>query len=49
MAGGQVYEWAQIWAAYKANPTDPSARGAAKQRLQNLLRSMFRLAEFQLM
>lgn len=49
MAGGQVYEWAQIWADYKANPTNPTARGAAQQRLQNLLRSMFRLAEFQLM
>ncbi len=49
MAGGQVYEWAQIWAAYKANPTDPTARGAAQQRLQNLLRTMFRMAEYQLM
>ncbi len=49
MAGGQVYEWAQIWAAYKANPTNPPARGAAQQRLQNLLRAMFRLAEYQLM
>jgi len=49
MAGGQVYEWAQIWAAYKANPTNPTARGAAQQRLQNLLRAMFRLAEYQLM
>lgn len=49
MAGGQVYEWAQIWAAYKANPNDPGARGAAQVRLQNLLRSMFRMAEYQLM
>lgn len=49
MPGGKVYEWAQIWAAYKANPTNPTARGAAQQRLQNLLRAMFRLAEYQLM
>ncbi|MCX7930287.1 MAG: DUF1800 domain-containing protein [Chlorobi bacterium] len=48
-AGGQVYEWAQIWAAYKANPNDQTARGAAQQRLQNLLRTMFRMAEYQLM
>jgi uncharacterized protein (DUF1800 family) len=49
MAGGQVYEWAQIWAAYKANPSDPTAQSAARGRLQNLLRTMFRMAEYQLM
>lgn len=49
MAGGQVYEWGQIWAAYKANPNDQAARGAAQLRLQNLLRTMFRMAEYQLM
>ncbi|MCS7000219.1 MAG: DUF1800 domain-containing protein [Bacteroidota bacterium] len=49
MAGGQVYEWGQIWSAYKANPNNPTARGAAQQRLQSLIRAIFRMAEYQLM
>lgn len=49
MVGGQVYEWTTIWNDYKANPTNVTKKNAAQNRLQSLLRFVFRMAEYQLM
>jgi hypothetical protein len=47
MNGGRYYEWATLWNAYKANPSNANFN-AVRTPLDRLFRYLFRLAEYQL-
>ncbi|QJD80141.1 DUF1800 domain-containing protein [Spirosoma rhododendri] len=48
MQGIPRTSWAFEWNAYRSAPTNTSKRNAVKYRLQNLMRYMLRMAEYQL-
>ncbi|MEN9282240.1 MAG: hypothetical protein RL594_1175 [Bacteroidota bacterium] len=48
MNGGRYYEWATLWNAYLAAPSNSSAFNAVRTPLDRLFKYLFRLAEFQL-
>lgn len=47
MNGGRYYEWATLWNAYKANPSNANFN-AVRTPLDRLFRYLFRMAEYQL-
>lgn len=48
MPGVPYYEWTEQWNDLMRNPNDSNKRRAVDMRLQNLLRYLFRMAEYQL-
>ncbi len=48
MPGVPYYEWTEQWNDLMRNPNDMNKRRAVDMRLQNLLRFMLRMAEYQL-
>lgn len=48
MQGVPRQSWVNEWNAYRTNPTNTNRRNAVKYRLQNLMRYMLRMAEYQL-
>lgn len=48
MQGSPIYEWYGIWQNYIDKPNDTNAKNAVKNKLNNLLKFMLRMAEYQL-
>jgi hypothetical protein len=42
------YEWGLIWNSYASDPNNAQKRNAVVSRLNNLLKFMLRMAEFEL-
>jgi len=48
LPGLPLYEWTSEWNKYKQNPNDTKTKSLIISQLTQLVRFMFRMAEFQL-